>query len=787
MIQNYFKIAWRNLLKYKQFSFINIFGLSIAIPFALLALMQMQSSFEFDNFHKDTDRIYRILTDETATGGSKKSYASSSFLLADKLKKNYPGIENATKVVRVFGWELNNRLKSDNVNTIFVEKSFFEIFNFPLALGSLPIEPNTLVISQESAEWYFNGSNPIGKTLHHATYGEFRIVGVLKKFKPKTQFKSDVMISMATYHRIHPEALTGKSWADNSAHSFIKLLPKTNPVSLSITFSKLAKEINQQILFDKKQNTFRLQAFTKISPATEDLQFDPYVEDMQDIYFNFSIPLMILLLAGFNYTNLTLARSLSRSREVGVRKVMGATRNSLVLQFLSEAVIVSFISLALGLIFLSLIRQYIHVQWLTYEVDNQYLVTGIFVVFALFLGLLAGILPAWILSGFQPVKVLKGSLSPATFGKISFRKSLIVIQFVVTIAFVFQIGHLLNQFNYMATEETNYSRKGIYNLPLLKKKEVALHNDISKLKEVEKVGYTSQTFGMMPSEMAIKIDAKSENIASYYYATDKNFIETMNLNFLAGNNLFDSQSDSAQNFVVINEKTLEKLRLGTPKDAIGKQIILNNTKKVTILGVIKNFCNFNYQFQIQPIVFQYNPALFNLMTIKTNPQTIRTDFEANVKSVWKSHYKFEEAYGMWFDTELYNRYYPAEDMKIMGIACLVIFVIAIMGLLGILTYTTEKRVKEIGIRKVMGASAIEIVKIMSWAFIKLLLIASILSIPIGIVSGLFFSQLFIFGNGINFYYMGFFMVSILGIALLAVGIYSFKAALMNPVKSLMTE
>lgn len=573
MIRNYLKIAWRSLLKYKLFSFINIVGLSIAIPFALMALMQLQSSFEFDNFHKDTDRIYRILTDETATGGAKKSYASSSFLLADKLKKNYPSIENATKVVRVLGWELNNRLKSDNVNTVFVEKNFFEIFNFPLASGSLPIEPNTLVISQESAEWYFNGSNPIGKMLNHPTYGEFKIVGVLKKFKPKTQFKSDVMISMATYQRIYPEAVMGKSWADNSAHTFIKLLPQTSPISLSDAFSRLAKEINQQITFAKKRNDFRLQAFTKISPAIEDLQFDPYVEDMEDIYFNFSIPLMILLLAGFNYTNLTLARSLSRSREVGVRKVMGATRYSLVLQFLCEAVIVSFISLALGLIFLTLIRQNVHVQWLTFEVDNQYLVTGIFVIFALFLGLLAGILPAWILSGFQPVKVLKGTLSPATFGKLGFRKSLIVIQFVVTIVFIFQIGHFLNQFKYMATEEDNYSRKGIYNLPLQKKKEIALHNDISKLKEVEKMGYTSQTFGNMPSEMAIKADAKAENMASYYYATDKNFIETMNLKFVAGSNLFESHTDSAQNFVVINEKALEKLRLGSAKEAIGKQII----------------------------------------------------------------------------------------------------------------------------------------------------------------------------------------------------------------------
>ena len=787
MIQNYLKIAWRNLLKYKLFSFINIMGLSIAIPFALLALLSLQSSFENDNFHKDSDRIYRILTDETTTTGAKKSYASSSFLLAENLKKSIPSIENTTKVVRVFGWELNNRLKSDDVNTIFVEKSFFEVFNFPLESGSFPIEPNTLVISHEKAEWYFNGSNPIGKTLNHPTHGELKIVGVLKKYKPKTQFKSDVMISMATYQRIHLEASTGKSWAENSAHTFVKLFPNTDPTAFINSIQGITKEANSQIRFAKKQNAYRLQEFSKISPATEDLEFDPYVEDMQDIYFNFSIPLMILLLAGFNYTNLTLARSLSRSKEVGVRKVMGASRYSLVLQFLCEAVIVSFISLLLGLFFLALIRQNVHVQWLTFEVDNQVIIFGIFIVFALVLGLLAGILPAWILSGFQPVKVLKGSLSPASFGKISFRKSLIVIQFVVTIAFIFQIGHFLNQFKYMATEEDNYSRKGIYNLPLLKNKEIALHNDISKQKEVEKIGYTSQTFGNMPSEIAMKTDSKSENILSYYYASDNNFIETMKLQFLAGKNLYESTSDSAENFVVINEKALEKLGFGTPQEAIGKQIVLNNTKSVEVLGVIKNFCHFNYQFRIEPIVFQYNPSMFNVMAIKTNDPTNRSSFEAKLKAIWKNHHKYEEAYGTWFDTELYNRYYPAEDMKIMGIACLVIFAIAIMGLLGILTYTTEKRVKEIGIRKVMGASAREIVKIMSWSFIKLLLIASLIAIPIGVGSGFLFNQVFIFGNGINFLYMGFFLLVIVGIAFFAVGAYAYKAALMNPVKSLKVE
>jgi putative ABC transport system permease protein len=786
MIRNYIKIAYRNLLKYRLFSFINIVGLAIAIPFALLALLQLQGSFEFDNFHKDSDRIFRIITDQSTDEGAKKSYASSPYLLADKLKKDYPSIENATKVLRVFGWELNNRLKSDDVNALFVEPSFFEMFNFPLAAGSLPVEPNTLVISHESAIWYFGDSNPIGKVLNHATHGTFKITGVLKKYKPKTQFKADVMLSMASYLKIHPIETDEKSWAGNTAHTFVKLQPKVEADNFQKSLLSLATETNKILAKEKVSDNFRLQKFADISPAIEELEFDPYVEDKQDIMFNFSIPLLILLLAGFNYTNLTLARSLSRSREVGVRKVMGALRVQLVLQFLCEAVIISFAALALGMFFLWIIKNNVHVAWLTWEVDNPYTLVGLFTVFALFLGILAGILPAWILSGFQPVKVLKGSLSPASFGKIGFRKSLIVIQFVVTIAFIFQIGHLISQFNYMATEEDNYSRKDLFNLPLLETKNQALHSEISQWKDVEKVGYTSQIFGNQPSQIAIKANVKSENQAAFYYAADAAYIDNMKLKFVAGQNLPTTAADSAAAFVLVNQEAVRRLRLGSPAEAIGKQLFLGN-KAVQIQGVLENFCHFNYQFAIQPLVFQYNPASFHIMALKTQASIDRPAFESQIKAAWKKQFPYQEAYGNWLDTELYNRYYPAEDMKIMGLASLVIFVIAIMGLIGILTYTTEKRLKEIGIRKVMGAGIPQIVKTVSWGFIKLLLIATAIALPIGLASGYFFTHLFVFNDGVNFGYMFGFVIVIVGIALATVTLFSYKAALMNPVKSLKTE
>jgi putative ABC transport system permease protein len=787
MLKNYIKIAFRNLWKNKLFSFINIFGLGLALPFALLSLLHLQSTFEFDNFHQNPERIFRIITDEKTNSGKNVSYASSPFMLADNLRNEYPGIEYSSKTVREFGWELNNQLKNLKVNVIYIEPDFFNIFNFKLQKGEYPKEPNTLVISQETAERFYKNQNPIGQILNHPTYGAFKITGVLKPFKKETQFKSDVMVSMATYEKQTQGNPSMKSWGQYESFSFVKLKPKVNPTSLDLALAQIAKITNVDLVQDKKKNEFRKQALADISPSEEELQNNPYVDKWSDIYVNFSIPIMILLLAGFNYTNLTLAWSLSRSREVGVRKVMGAVRSQLVLQFIAEAVLIAFFALLVGVLILSLMKEYINVNWVTWKVDNPCFIVILFCIFTLLLGVTAGSLPAWILSSFQPVKVLKGTLSPASFGKINFRKSLIVIQFIVTLGFIFQIGHMYNQFKYMATENENFNRKSIFNLAVPAMNTKLITQEISEYKDVKKIGFTSVPFGGVTTQLGIATIKQGENLASYYYASDRNFIENMNLTFIAGQNLPVSSGDSAGNFVVINERAVEKLNLGSNKEAIGKAIFINGNNEVQVIGVVKNFCHFNYQFDIQPLVFQYNPAMFRSMVIQTEEKTDQAEFEAFVETLWKKQNPYDSVSYSWFEEEMYDRYYPAEDMKMMGMACMVILVIAVMGLLGMVIYTTEKRVKEIGIRKVMGASVAEVVKILSWSFLKLLLLAGIIALPIGIFGGLLFNGLFTFNNGLNFSLMATFFIMVLLIAILTIAYYSLRAALTNPVKSLRAE
>ncbi len=261
----------------------------------------------------------------------------------------------------------------------------------------------------------------------------------------------------------------------------------------------------------------------------------------------------------------------------------------------------------------------------------------------------------------------------------------------------------------------------------------------------------------------------------------------MKLKFVAGQNIPESLSDSAGNFILVNEKAVEKLRLGTAQEAIGKSVFINNDSEVIISGVLQNFCHYNYQFQIEPVVFQYNPSQFQIMSVKVGDNVNQGTFLTEIQTVWKRMYPTDFLVSSWFANDMYELYYPAEDMKIMGLAALIILAIAVMGLLGMVIYSTEKRVKEIGVRKVMGASVSEIVRVLSWNFMKLILIAGAISLPLGFVSGFVLQKIFIFHSNININLMLGFFISILVIGLSTIGFFSIKAALMNPVKSLRSE
>lgn len=784
MLFNYLKIAWRNLLKYRLFSIINILGLSLAIPSALMSLIQIVNYYEYDNFHKDIEQVVRVITDEKQKDGLITNWASSPFLLGSQIKENLAGIGEASTIVRDRGWLLSNGFKTKNANAIYTDASFFRIFNFPLEKGTYAVEPNTMVLTHETAQWFFKDTNPIGNVLEHPKYGGFKIVGVLKPFNEmKTQFRTDVFVSTNGY-----KDSKASDWTALNAHTFLKTTKGKTTDDLNKQLSETSAGVNKLLVVKAEKSLyFKAQNLAEISPAKEILENDPYIQDIRSIYINFAFQLIMIALAALNYINLTLARSMNRSREVGVRKVMGATKPQLVFQFLTESVLVSYLSLGFGLLILWFIKENMHVSWLTWDIDHFGYLVLLFVVFNLILGLVAGASPSLILSSYEPVKVLKGVVSPLGFRKIGFRKSLIVVQFTIALVYIFFMGQAFHQVSYMANDNENYQRENIFNVSLAGSKRKLLANDINALKEVQKIGYTSLSFGNKPTYSSIKNTKNEAPRPTFYYATDRNFIENMGLKFVAGTNLTESNSEQPSSMVVVNQKAVENLRIGSAQDAIGKLIILNDTLSVTIAGVVENFCHYDYESKIEPLVFQYQPALFKVMCLKTSAAQDRKALEATIEQLWKKQNPYQEMNASWLDTDLYQVYYPFEDMKFMSMEGLAIFVIAILGLIGILVYSLEKRTKEIGIRKVLGANVSEVIKLMSRDFIKLLVIAAVISIPAGVAVAVFMNSFMVFNNGVGYLAMGMLLFIVMGVALSAVGFFSWKIAQTNPAKTLKTE
>ncbi|MCE7060793.1 ABC transporter permease [Dyadobacter sp. CY343] len=791
MFRNYLKIAIRNLWKHKMFSLINIVGLGLAMAFCFLQLIQIQSSFEKDTFHPFPDRTYRIVTNAKGNDGKQYALASTPMPLAEKLLSDHSVIEKSARVVRNFGGNLNNGIKTLRVSGMFVDPAYFELFGFKLAKGKPCLEPRQVVLSQETAERFFGNADPVGKSLRDPELGDFTVTGVFASIKPfTTHLQSDIFVSMASFTDLNQKINTD-NWLDYNAYTFVLLTKGSNRTQLDRAIAQIAEDNQKHVAFtDIKEHRFRSQLLDEISPDTENLLNNPHVEPLWKIATGLLIPLIVILLAGFNYVNLTLTRSLSRGREVGVRKVAGAKRWQLVTQFLTETVVIAFLALGIGYLGLVFMQSYIHVRWLHFEVSQTYLLWISFVVFTFLTGILAGILPARILSSYEPARIIKGEIGPAGLGKISFRKSLVVVQFVVALVFMTFTGISNSQFKYMATDNENFNRKDILNIPLLTDDFKLLVNEMSKQSDVEQIGLASATLNESAGKAKIsRIGSGGKDIPAqdtYIYAADANFIDNMKLRFVAGTNLPGASADTSVHFAVVNERAASVLGFKNPKDLIGQTIMLNESK-VQVSGVVKNFCFMRYELPVAPLVLAYDPSEIKILSLKIAAGAAKKRVAATLSKVWKQFHPHESFVFSWYEEQMYDNYADGGDPQFTGVIVVIVFVIAAMGLLGMVTYTTEKRTKEVGVRKVMGASVAQIMALLSGGFVRLIVIASVIALPLGYLLGALFLQFFTYhvslGPAVFFQCAG----ALLLIGLGTIGVQAYRTANSNPADTLRSE
>ncbi|HEX9955906.1 MAG TPA: FtsX-like permease family protein, partial [Fibrella sp.] len=476
------------------------------------------------------------------------------------------------------------------------------------------------------------------------------------------------------------------------------------------------------------------------------------------------------------------------AREVGIRKVSGAVRWQIVGQFMAESVVLSLLALGLACGMLEFVKPMTFVQqWLVGGVKWDWTIWTVFIVFSITAGLLAGIFPARVLSGFEPAQVLRSQTGLRIIRGLSLRKSLIVAQFTISLVAMIALLTLIRQMDYMATGDYGFRRERILNLPINDVSAQRLINEVNRLAGVERVSATSALFGSHGDWQSIKRTRSGQDSAqAFTWSVNQQFLPNMGLTLLAGQNLPVTTADTSGRRVVLNEEAIKAFRLGTPREAIGQSLWLSDGTEVSVAGVVKNFRFTTFALSVKPLLLRSKPEQYRYVNISVAAGAEETVL-ADVQRIWKQLSPYEPFSGQWYDDFLQERHSHSSDTDFMGLLIGLAFSIACLGLLGMVTYTTQTRVKEIGVRKVMGAEVSQIVWLLSRDFVILLVIAAAVALPLGYMAGYAFLFSFAYHVSIGFETLGLCVGVLLLLGSLTIGLRTYLAAQTNPVNSLRTE
>ncbi|SDE43153.1 putative ABC transport system permease protein [Dyadobacter soli] len=784
MLRNYAKIAVRNIWKHRLFSIINVFGLASGLMICLLAIAHIKGAFDYDNFHPKRNQIYRVLTDVTTKENDRTAFASSPLPLAATLK-TYSFVENTARVVRTYG-EVSANTKKMNFLTFAVDPSFYQLFGYRIVAGNAATRPGTAMVSQKTAEKLFGRKNPIGQVLDQDGIGHSIITGVLANVESRSHLRFEILISVSEDIMARFDA--DKDWNEfSTGYTYALLKPGTAAAQLEHVLPELSRTAKTNLRGDGiKDYSFRAQPLSGISPSTEELMNGTYEPQTSGLSAEMGVGLVTLLMAAFNYINLTLARSMSRAREIGIRKTSGALRWQLVGQFMAESVLLSLLALALAFVMLEMVRpmQFVQ-QWLIAGVAWDWKLWSVFIAFSILVGLLAGLVPARVLSGFQPAEVLRSRTGLKIIRGISFRKALIVAQFSISLIAMVALVTMMRQQHYMATADYGFQSKNVINIPLNGVPFERLANEIDKLAGVEHVSGIVQPFGHHGPTMQVKSGQNDSNpVVAFQFDVAPDFVKTLGLSLVAGKELLNTAGTA--NLVIVNEEAVRKLNLGDSRSAVGKSVWLQDSTEVQIAGVVKDFRFTSFVWEIKPLILR--PQISGVRYLQAAVASgTNANVEASIKGIWAKLSPYEPFEGQWYDDFLYEHHSHADDLHFMALLLGISFSIACLGLLGMVTYNTQTRVKEVGIRKVLGAKIAQIIWLLSRDFVKLLAIAAAIALPLGYVAGYAFLASFAYHVSIGFETLGLCFGLLLFLGSLIITTRTFKVASGNPVDALANE
>jgi putative ABC transport system permease protein len=791
MLKNYFKTAWRNLMKNKVFSFINILGLTIGITVCMMIFLFIMNEFNVDRFHKNNDRIYRVMRGFEIEGKQGSvSYLSGPY--APALLNDFKGeilkavrVNPSSNLVTVGTHSFNEKMIYN------VDSDFFNLFSFPLIKGNAATaleNPNSVVLTESTAKKYFGSiDNAVDKVIELDKKLQLKVTAIAKDVPSNSHLYFDLIVPLSNYN----DGAIMKTWINNGLYTYVLLDPHVKPQQIERRFSQF---MEKYLGGDMKK--YGLHWTLSLTPL-KDVYFENADDDAKHgdktvVYIFLSIAVLILLIACINFMNLSTIRAVDRSKEVGLRKVLGALRNNLIWQFIGESILLTTISCLLSIGLLLLIMP-LYNQLLGYSLTVSWnaLPIYLFVIGVIIIvGFLAGSYPAFFLSSFSPIQALKGKLRLGKGGS-AFRQALVVVQFSISVFLIVGTIIITKQMTYVKNKQLGYNKEQTV---MVRIDNNDFYNNMNVFKNALQNQNVIQSVSLMSGEPGGFFDGNifdvqdhAEKWNAHTEFADFEFVKTLGLKIIAGRDFSASFPTDTTDAVLINKTAVAKLGW-TPQQAIGKWIqnTVRDDAKRRIIGVVDDFNFQSLKESMEPLVIAPNLDR-RVALIKLKPGNMQAGV-ALVEKAYKtvaSAYPFEYSFLDGQFNDLYKK--DIRQQTILSVFAMLAIFVACLGLFGLASFTATKRFKEIGVRKVLGSSVQGIVVLLSKDLLKPVLIASCIALPVGYWAMNKWLQNFAYKTSLSWWIFVLAALITFGIALITVSIKAIKAAIANPVKSLRTE
>lgn len=787
MLRNYFLTAWRNLRKNRFYTSINIAGLAIGLAVGLIILLWVNDENSFDRFHTNTPQLYRVISD-LGTGESKQTWSGTPAPVALVAMSDVPGVKNAVRIVEndEFNFYTWNNQKFREINSSFVDPSFFTMFDFKLKSGSkkLPFpDNNSILITEKTAIQFFGNEDPIGKIITADNKYSFTVRGVVEDLPANSTIQSDMFFPIDILSKEYTPGRYWKSmetdWGNFYCSTYLLLEPNASLAEIAGKLTATHRKNNQ---FDSNAG-YHLQNMADMHLYG----IDGNKRNKQMVNLFLGVAILLLSIACINYVNLSTARAMLRAREVSVRKIVGAGKLQLFMQFICETLLLFLIASALAICIIYLLMPlYNSISGKTTSFSlfssSTLSVIGLTITATL---IAAAIYPALLLTSFKPILALKGKLT-GSIGNNSFRKVLVVVQFTLAVMMIVSTLIIGKQLRYLRSKELGFDRSQVFcfNMRDLHKNATTIKSQLANQTGVLGVSISSNNI--------IKVDGNTgdtdwdgkepdRSFLIHPMNMDKDFINLMKLQLVAGKQFTGTPADS--NYYILNETAVKNAGI---KDPIGKRFSLWE-RNGTIIGVVKDFHFASMKEAIEPIIFYIGSNQLNYVYVKTEGQHASQAIAAAERIFRQYNSEFPFEYSFLDDT--FDKLYRADQRMgtLFNIFAVIAILISCLGLFGLATYTAQVRTREIGIRKVLGASVATIAGMLTKDFVKLVLIAVIIASPIAWYAMKTWLQDFVYRTNISAWIFIASGIIAMLIALFTISAQTIRAAMANPVKSLKTD